>query len=166
MAPCAFLQGAPRIGVLGLAKVKQFRESRMPPRPSAVFSQAAGRSLGPPGLRAGVKQLRKSEAPRHQSAVFSRAAGRCGLQKVKQLRKSRALRRPSAVFSRGADRPRLRKVKQLRKRRASSRQSDVFSQAAGMSLGVPVPRARSLGVSQGPGRAAAGRNPEGGERLR
>ena len=96
-------------------------------------------ALSPEGCRLQkVKQFRKSEAPRHQSAVFSRAAGRCGLHKVKQLRKSSV----------------------------SCRQSAVFSRAAGMSLGAPGPRARSLGVSQGPGRAAAGRDPEGGEGLR
>ena len=105
-----------------------------------------------------MKQLPKSEALRHRSAVFSLAAERCGQQKVKELRKSRALRRPSVVFSRAAGRSSVRKVEQLRKSRASPRQSAVFSQAAGMSLGVPGPRARSLGVSQGPGRAAAGRD--------
>ena len=90
--------------------------------------------------------------------MFSLAAGRPRVPKAKQLRKSGGPRRASAVFSRAAGRSRLLKVEQLRKSRASPRQSAVFSRAAGMSLGVPGPRARSLGVSQGPGRAAAGRD--------
>ena len=102
------------------------------------------------------------------SGAVLRAASRIGvvfLPEVKQFRKSCMPDRQSAVFSLGAGRSGVGKVEQLRKSRASPRQSAVFSRAAGMSLGVPGPRARSLGVSQGPGRAAAGRDPEGGEGL-
>ena len=138
-----------------LRKVKQFRKSWMPRRPSAVFSRAAGRAR----VRK-VKQLRKSWMPRRPSAVFSRAVGKSRLRKVKEFLKSWMPRRRSAMFSRAAGRSRVPKVEQFRKSVVPRRPSAVFSRAAGMSLGVPGPRAGSLGVSQGPGRAAAGRDPK------